>query len=438
MRLGRLASVHIGIDFTRTGSMRVVGVSRGAVVFETDSPAKSDDLLESLEEGRMCTAAPFFSESILMELTPPPLPAKKVERILPSLLDIQLPFPASECMYVFSKGHATYKAHAMRTADLKAFLAKLAEAKCNPARVVPPAAAVWARALAEIPPSSENEVRALFICEEDYTLLITGKGPEPGAQSVYKTGSEEHARRLRLALGTIPEDMVCICAGSRGESAKTSLLQLDTVNSKNIRVPDSPAFFMARALAFDSMVNSGKRGDLNLRTGALMHDAGRRSEAAPLIRLCAVMAVCAIFITSYSAFTFSRSSSRADSSGENLRSEINAVAGYDVKPRGSAGVQVALEAAGQNVDPAVEVYAANSIKEALSEIALLAQQHSITLHHISLTHEGLTASASTARSSSIDEFISAVKSSGIRAECTEAPAEKKDGSFGFFVHPAKL
>lgn len=436
MKSRKLSAVSLGIDSTDAGVLRIAGILHGTVVFEKTNNDASPELKRALSDGSACSAPVNLQEALMLRLNTPPLPEDKILRILPSLLDVQLPFPASECSYVFMQTPPHCIAHAVRNSDLENLISSLASLQCNPVRIVPPAVVVWAKAIEEFPPKNSEEPRAVLIANRDYTLMLTGTGQNLSGQSVFKTSPEEPPRRLRLALGTIPEGIVCICAGDEHGTTAESLAQFQKTHRAEIKSVQSPLFFLARALAADGEVNDATRYDSNLRSGTFLHPAQSRRHAAPALRFSAITVVCAAAIAAASLFSLAKANANAEASRNSIQLQINKVAGYKVDAKGSKGIKTALDAAGQNIDNAVVAFANDSIATAIPAIEPACKKHSVTLHHVFIDSAGLTASGTAPDESTIASFVREINDSRIKTALTEQPVRNEDGSYDFSVYPA--
>ncbi len=86
-------SVAFGIDFSASKSVIVRAVGRGRRVrFEA---------LPALPEQVECAAALPTYECFARRIVAPLASAEKARKVLPSLLDVQLPFPIEKCVSLF-------------------------------------------------------------------------------------------------------------------------------------------------------------------------------------------------------------------------------------------------------------------------------------------------------------------------------------------------
>ena len=435
MTSSKFSGMILGLD-TTDAVPRIVGLSHGSVVLETALAETAEDLKTVLSDGSSCTAALPPSSSLLVSLRPPELPESKLEKILPSLLDVQLPFPIAECTYTFVRYGKKQVAHAIRNVDLERHITGLNETGYNPAQIVPPAHAAWMNALSEFPPRSPDEPRAVLIGGSEQTILLSGHGQELAGQSVFKTDAAEPPRRLRLAFGGIPDGLVCILTGSQHNLIKTALESSSAKLDAKIFTAPSPEFFLARALAFTTK-HDGKNTDSNLRQGAMTHPAKSRLARKPLLVLCLTLAASSLLILAVAVSALCHAKNQEAKAKAMLERTLNEVAGYPIKTKGERAIQDARAGMAVTIDREVANYLSAAVSAKLPVLAQLCTQHGIKLHYLAIEAGNLTASGSAASKAAVDAFVKSLNGAGINTAISEEPKAVADGSVTFFIHTAK-
>ncbi|MGI5870348.1 MAG: hypothetical protein ACOX9C_13020 [Kiritimatiellia bacterium] len=422
----------LGIDFT-DGELRLVGMTRNVVLFAESHAVVPPALAARLADGSRCSAAATPAACLLLSLQPPDLPESKLVRILPSLLDMQIPFPLSECQSAFTRQGKAWQAHAIRQSDLAEQLESLRQIGCNPARIVPPAAVAWAQTLIEFPPQTDDEPRALFLCGSSQTLLATGRGSVLERQTVFKTDAAEFPRRLRLSFSGIPKDLTCIVADVEHDLATQALRDMRDSDVIRLETAPSPEFLLARALAADA-AREGHGNDANLRTGAFAHPAATRRQSRPFLRLAVALSSCAAILFILAGMIFAQAKSEAHTAEQAFNYTVNSLAGYKVKTRGERAVQDARTGLAAQLDTAILDYREPATSSRLACLAERAAQTGVTLHHLALDARSLTASGSAPTTDKVDEFIRLLAADGFQTVMSEAPKTGADGTLQFFLH----
>ena len=425
----------LGLD-TTDAIPHIVGISHSSVVLETTLVEATGDLKNVLSDGSSCTAALPPSSTLLVSLRPPELPESKLEKILPALLDVQLPFPIAECAYTFVRYGKNQVAHAIRNVDLEHQIKALNETGCNPAQIVPAAHSAWMNALSEFPLQSPDEPRAVLIGGSEQTILLSGRGQELASQSVFKTDAAEPPRRLRLAFGGIPDGLVCILAGSQHGLLKTALASSSAKIDAKIHTASSPDFFLARALAFTSK-HDEKNTDSNLRQGAFTHPSKSRLARKPLVVLCLTLAASSVLILAVAVSALFHAKNRESVAKAALESTLNEVAGYPIKTKGERAVQDARAGMAVTIDKEVVNYLSASVSSKLPVLAQLCSQQGIKLHFVAIDAGSLTASGSAASKAAVETFVKDLNEAGVSTAISEEPKANANGSVTFFIHTAK-
>lgn len=147
-----------------------------------EDPAPARARIEALEPRSGCVwaAAVPIHESLTRWLKAPLASEAKARRVLPSLLDIQLPFSIEECVHLFpwirpsGRGEVEALAVAARSSDLRRRLESLAALGISPVVLDHEGLALWSQSLREEPPRGEGwrVVAALY---PDHLALVLGR-----------------------------------------------------------------------------------------------------------------------------------------------------------------------------------------------------------------------------------------------------------------------
>lgn len=270
------------------------GNVRQAVPTTGDAAAcdpSADGLAESVRSGGATVGCLAVQESLTLWLNSPLASRTKAEKVLPSLLDIQLPFPLEDCLYQFvefrrtPEGTVSALVCAARREAIQACLDRYQAQGADPMLLDHEGLALWTQSLAEWP-SEPRRYRVLIYLANDHTTLVIGCGERYGNAHSLQMPSPPAAddglvNRLQLLLhaglpaGTGVQWLFC---GARaGETAVVETLHRSLTRDwpGPLTRLKEPASFLARALCERTL----KRGPLrcNLRQHTFTHKAVRRA-----------------------------------------------------------------------------------------------------------------------------------------------------------------
>lgn len=422
-----------GIDATE-GVLRVVGLSHNTVVFsESFSSTIPESLSKAFASGSHCWVAAPPSACLLLPITPPELPPQKVQRILPALLELQLPFPFSECQSCWVPYPPRFLAHTIRRSDLSQHLSTLQEKGINPAHVLPPAHAAWTLAATEFPQKSPTEPRAVIVCGNQQSVLLTGQGAFCEKQSIFKSDATEIMRRLRLNFAGLPKGLSIILAGSSAPALQEPLAQ-QLGDSASIQVAQNPAYFLARACA-SAVCHGSLSRPVDFRTGSFAHPASQRKQTRPTLWLTACLALCSLLLFGLS-YHLHTSSARATHQLESrVRNTIDYLAGYHVKVRGERAIQEAREGLQSQLDPTWVEFQENSVLKKLASLNASLQKQAIQLHHFTLDSNSLSASGIAPSTAALEAWMNDLTTTlGYPVVLSHTPKNQPDGSVSFNLH----
>lgn len=341
--MGRFPSVARGVDLSggRAITVEAKRRRRGALFRSAEATSAAP-----------CAAALPIHAAFLRRLATPLQSMDKARRVLPSMLDIELPFPLESCAHAFldlartPQGNVETLAVAARMEDVAAHLERQRAAGFNPTTIEHEAVALWRQSVEEAP-IAHSQRRILIYLSEDRIGLVSGGGSGLETATGLRLGAHElldpqssGARRLALWCRTQrekhPDDIwhLAWCGpGADRPELRAALAAILTGGAelKNITHRE-PAAFLARGLAAGLV--SGASAEGNLRQGALAHPdiaaASRRQSRGRWIGLgAAALLLIAVNLAWMHHLTRAR-----DQWQERLYAEARLVAGTDRLPRG--------------------------------------------------------------------------------------------------------
>lgn len=256
-------------------------------------PALTAEIAAAVAGGRAVLSAALPATDSFARWLETPLTARdKAAKVLPALLDVQLPFPLETCLYDFSRlqpaagGQYRAFACAARRTDIEARLAQHRALHLEPVVLQHEGLALWQQALAEIP-LAPHAVRIVAYVGEARTALAVGSGPNGGeliSLHGIRLGADELAApdapalrqwagRIIQLLHTLPattEPIQWLWCGPGAELAPVLEPVLAGGERLHCKTLAEPITFLARALAHAALQDAVPG---NLRSGALTHPA---------------------------------------------------------------------------------------------------------------------------------------------------------------------
>lgn len=425
----------IGID---TGAEPALTVARfvcgrpreRSLLLRDASPA----LRRSVAEGARCAVALPAAAGLVVRLTPPDLPPAKRRRILPALLDLQLPFPVDQCCCAFVDAPGDTVALAARQEDLRAALAAWAEQSIDPARVQPLPWMLWTQALREFPPADDSQRRAVLWTASDRWVVVVGQGSRFGSMAAIPTRTPEALRRtLQMAFGEAASGCLLLCAGAEAAEAARKLAPWPEPWHPTVCPVEEPAFFLARALATDAALDG--EGGGHVRQAPLEHP--RAASAAPRALRWATVALAATAVLLCAASWRVRRlvADREAVFADRLSDRLESLAGYPVRTRGARAVQEAREALDARLDPWVERMRKPGAAKTLAVVLDAARSSAVQITHLAVAPEGPTLSGRAATATAAREFEAALRSAGSAVRMEIDPNPGDDGRAAFLLTP---
>jgi hypothetical protein len=405
-----------GMDDTPAGPLFVRGIRHGRkIVFE---PA------EALPAGGLHAVAGGLTEkeSWTRRIQTPLNSAAKALSVLPSMLDVQLPFGIEECavrcvgLFRANGRGLTALAAAARLSDIRNKLDHWRDAGREPHALDQEGLALWTQACEECPPDPPGGARAAVYLGEDRIVLAFGRGLELISTHGLRHFEPEQVRRLaRLAFEGETGPVAWLWTGPLADRSGT-LAELrremgKTAPFKDHVLPD-PRTFLARAYAARALTPGPLRCDF--RNSELVHPAVARIRKHGEIRAAAVCLAAGVIVLAAGLCWKGLLGRRQSEASRAVAVEARGVA--DLLDRGAAinpgyemrSVSNVLAAAEPRYAPFIRA-AAPSRSRSLGRMLMAARENNLVLYRLEWTGSVFRAEGRAPSASAIDAFARAAR-----------------------------
>ncbi|MFT5241388.1 MAG: hypothetical protein ACI9X0_002368 [Kiritimatiellia bacterium] len=209
-------------------------------------------------DARVSVAMPPL-DCVCRWLTTPFTSSSKARKVLPTILDIQLPFPLEACVYDFvadrksDEGHVEALALAARHRAVAGALAQWETHTVNPAVLDHEGLALWSQSLVEQPVSATQSAhpRVVVYAGSDRSCIVLGRGETfINSHSCMLEQPASLTRLLRAAFGESMQDLTWIWCGPHVGQAEFDETReaVEAIAPGGSAVVDQPHAFLARAL----------------------------------------------------------------------------------------------------------------------------------------------------------------------------------------------
>ncbi len=435
------------------------GTVHQAVLTPAETAARrtsAGERVESAHSGGMTVGCLAVQESLTLWLDSPLVSRAKAEKVLPALLDIQLPFPVEDCLYRFvefrrtPEGTVSALVCAARREAIQACLERYQAQGTDPMLLDHEGLALWTQSLVEWParnaaslsrriagrPAEPRTPYRVLIClANDHATLVIGCGERYGnAHSLQMpaspTADGDLVNRLQLILHAgLPAGVGVqwlFCGARAGETAVVEMLHrsLTLVWPGPLTLMAEPAAFLARALCTRAL----KRGPLrcNLRQQNFTHRAVRRAADGRARTAAVGILMAGILLAGFSLTSRLLGERRFN----RIKSEIAAVAG-ELAPgvtipygREIPEVQQAWEKQAPQTAPFLDAFTP-SLAVRLAEVIKAGQASDVRFETLSLRHNSLNLTGVTEDWDQCGQLEQRLKALGytVKLERQEAVAE---------------
>lgn len=411
---------------------RVSIYSNGAPFFQTELANATPELRSALAllSSKVILCPPFKS-IIVSPLTPPPVARSKQAKLIPSLLNIQLPFKLEECKYVFNRLGSSFIAQTIRNTELAETIAIAGKNKLSPTNIVGYIQLLWEAAIAEAPTWGAETERALCIANENSTLLIIGNNETIISSSAFNNSTaKEIVKRLKLAFKGDISKVALFLAGNASSSVLKDMR--DALDFRLINVAQSPEYFIANSCAGAKAIEQYNfiAASRSSTSSIVFSEKLKQKLAAMLLVVGIITFIAAFFINS-------NTEKIKEANQQYFNNATKQVAGYDIKIKGARAIDEAKAAYEARVDQSI-INAEQSIvtSQKFPKCMELCKKHGVTLGFVSINPKGLTASGSAANVAQVNSLVSELNANGIKCVLTEEP-KNNAGRVSFQLFPGK-
>lgn len=279
-----------------------------------------------------------------------PFPSiRKARRVLPTLLDIELPFPIEECASRILALHKT-GANKVRALGVAArntnVLARIQALECdgdNPLVLDQEGIAAWTQALREMPDAGSDISRVVILLYPGHTTIATGSGQLPNAiHSAPPRDAAAIGRVLKSLLDTAAGKVMWLWGGplsGREDIRKPIEDQLVQTWPGPTHVFKEPAEFLARALATRALL-PGPLG-CNLRAGEMAHPDFERRAGSRTTMATGAAAIAGLILAGCAAAAVIAIRSQVAEVDESFGALRDKLLGYTLEVKGARAVAAA-------------------------------------------------------------------------------------------------
>jgi hypothetical protein len=353
-----LRAVGFGVDLQGDTPVVVRAERARGRLHYTPLPGDDPGFRKALERGAPVAGLLFARESFARWIEAPFSSRGKARRVLPTLLDIELPFALEDCIYGFLALQRTARktvralAVAARLDTVSRKLAALGAQGVDPAILDQECLALWTQSLREVPPArgARPDWRVVVYLGLERCTVVLGRGAE--FVTAHSLPAHDPAQLARVLAAHLPAEaaVVAWCWGGPGAADPARVADLHERLGAQWPGPstvhEDPRTFLARAAAARAVAPGPL--SCNLREGAFAHPRViRRLQRRRLQTASAALAGAALLGGLSLALLRGLAAERARLEGD-FRARTQSLAGRDIGgAKGAQALRIVDEAVRQ-------------------------------------------------------------------------------------------
>jgi hypothetical protein len=437
-----------GVDWNGGAPIVVEARMRGGRLILRPLPPESLPVALSGEKTAVAAALPP-GRAMAVWLQTPLTARAKARRVLPTLLDMAMPFALEDCVYAFSameplptlagktalpgehreRGKLAALAVAARRDDVAAQLAVYAGKGFDPHVLDHEGLALWTEAQRMLPAPDADGVRAVVWVREGEALLALGAGQRFwSAHRIADIAGGTLVRTVRVQLDAVaggghakaPLTWLWGGASASACAALRSRVEADLPAVASVNLPNGEAF-LAGALAVRALMDGPLQ--FNMRRESLAHPLAKRQTDAQQRRLAARLLAAALVLLVANGVCAHVRVRRLQALQAQFKATIDRVTGWPVAAAGENALLIAqreLAARQEAYRPVVRVFGP-SLLETLDRVLSAAASSGVSLRSVLLHVEKVSIQGEAAAAADAQVFLKHFQQDGYDAELNAMP-----------------
>ncbi|MFC1497965.1 hypothetical protein ACFLS1_05800, partial [Verrucomicrobiota bacterium] len=416
-------------------------------VVSADDPS----FTKALRDGAAVAGCLSARESFVRWLEAPFSSVHKARKVLPTLLDVQIPFAVEECIYSFlnisSQETSTHAlAIAARSIDIEKKIAVFQSQKLNPFVLDHEGLALWTQSLRAIPVAPPSDTpRIVFYLGADHSTIVMGHGEKfLSAHNVRHNDIGQIKRLLKAAfqpstLSPQPSSFQWIWTGPGAKDLKLVESLLDQIKNewpvRSITAKD-PETFLARALAIRALLPGPLR--CNLRASRHIHPKMERKAAMQSYKTSIILLLAGVLLCTVSQvwnIFVKRKESQIDRVFSSMADKLS---GYHLEEEGHYALKTVKrkinEQAG-DLQPFIQAFEP-SLTATILAISETGNKHNLCYEMVSLDKTRVIISGTANDWKVCDELVTCLEHAGYSVNLTRKNVTE-DGQIPFTVTTEK-
>lgn len=272
----------------------------------------------------------------------------KARKVLPTLLDIQLPFALDDCVHTFMyiertlQGGCRGLAAAARRTHLNAKRGALEARGLDPRVLDQAGLALWTQALREQPATDPAAPRMVAWLDDTRLTLVKGQGVIFGSAHTVRADDSDRIRHLAALPEADAAAVEWTWCGPAATPERVEALWQVLGRPGTCHVVDDPGTLLLRAIATRALLPGPYR--CNLRGGDMMHADLLRRDRRRRMRTGGLALGAALLLAGADGVALWTLRTRTRELEQNVAQQIDDMAGYRVTARGRDAVRAVQDA----------------------------------------------------------------------------------------------
>ncbi|MCK5529420.1 MAG: pilus assembly protein PilM [Kiritimatiellae bacterium] len=363
-------------------------------------------------------------DSLTRRLEVPFSSRTKANRVLPTLLDIQLPFSVEDCQYQFLD-HSKTNAGTVETLavvatndSINSKIAAVKDVGFDPEIVDVEGLAVWSQILnetASIGHKSKGMVAVLILDGESSSLTIGRDGSFLNSYGLHVDDIKRVFRLVKAHQLEQGEKMEWFLAGAEAADEEVALRWregLASLSLTDVKVVESPVSFLARAVAVRALSLGSVH--CNLRSGEIAHHRIVGHSHGVQLKFTMLWLLVGLLLSVGNIVLQRNLADRKDMVNKRFRGLVDSLAGYHVNAMGDDATRIVADSMftrKKELEPFLQAFLP-SLQKIIVDIADVAKKEDLHYDTLSVGHDSVSIHGSASSTSGSDELVKTLAQAG--------------------------